>query len=107
MTVARIYSVLPRHLHGPARHEQVQRDVFSRGMSCSAFLLVSFPPLILLNSLCPKGLVPKPEVQRETHEAAEHSGRPEARVFPRPEEDESAGREAGGRRAWALLLLWR
>lgn len=58
-------------------------------------------------SLCPKGLVPKPEVQRETHEAAEHSERPETRVLPRPEEDESAGRETGAGRAWTLLLLWR
>ncbi len=78
-----------------------------------AFLFVSFTLLILLPfaflrpSLCPKGLVPKSEVQREAHEAAEHSERPETRVFPRPEEDESAGRETGGGGARALLLLWR
>lgn len=52
-------------------------------------------------------MVPESEVQREAHEAAEHSERPETRVLPRPEADESAGGEAGGGGARPLLLLWR
>ena len=56
---------------------------------------------------CPEGLVPESEVQREAHEAAEHPERPETRVLPRPEADESAGGEAGGGGARPLLLLWR
>lgn len=54
-----------------------------------------------------EGLVPKSEVQREAHEAAEHPGRPETRVLPRPEEDEGAGRQTRAGRAGTLLLLWR
>lgn len=77
---------------------------FSFGMSV---LLSCLCHSLLLVLRCPQGLVPKPEVQRETHEAAEHPERPETRVLPRPEEDESAGREAGSRRAGTLLLLWR
>lgn len=83
--------------------------LFPCGYLCSAVLLVS--STLLINNIflfvCPKGLVPESEVQRETHEAAELSGRPETRVLPRPEEDEGAGGETGSRGAWTLLLLWR
>lgn len=56
------------------------------------------------------GLVPEPTFQREADEAAERTGRPEARVFPEPEANEGAGWPVG---AWGahpqrtLLLLWR
>lgn len=56
------------------------------------------------------GLVPEPSFQREAHEAAERTGRPETRVFPEPEADEDAGGPARARRAhpkWPILLLWR
>lgn len=72
----------------------------------SALLVIAHLVFFLSQNVL-KGLVPKPEVQRETHEAAELSGRPETCVLPRPEEDEGAGREAGGRGAGTLLLLWR
>lgn len=54
-----------------------------------------------------EGLVSKSEIQRETHETAEHAEWPETRVFPRPKEDEGAGRETGSRGTGTLLLLRR
>lgn len=84
-----------------------------RAMSCCCFVIsllfsLSHPHSARLTKcFVLKGLVSKPEVQGEADEAAELPGRPEARVLPRPEEDEGAGREAGSRGAWTLLLLWR
>lgn len=94
----------------PARHPQVHDGVFL----CAPLIFL----LVFIHSahqcqhfffffFCPEGVVPESEVQREAHEAAEHSERPETRVLPRPEADESAGGEAGGGGARPLLLLWR
>lgn len=57
--------------------------------------------------MSPEGLVPKSEVQRATHEAAERAERTETRVLQESAKDESSGRETGARRAWPFLLLWR
>lgn len=56
------------------------------------------------------GLVPEQKIQRATNEAAECSGRPAARLFQGPEEDEAPGGKTGGSRhfgTWGLRLLWR
>lgn len=74
--------------------------------SCLSILLIN-ANIYFFYFFCPEGVVPESEVQREAHEAAEHSERPETRVLPRPEADESAGGEAGGGGARPLLLLWR
>lgn len=102
-----------RQSEGPARQTQVQGEFSSSGMSfllsclCHSRCSSNNFNIIIYLFLSDIGLVPKSEVQRETHEAAELSGRPETRVLPRPEEDEGAGRETGGRGAGTLLLLWR